>query len=374
MRKCPLCSGTMTNGICHGCGYDMSCDYESYLTLCKISDAQKSLAERKRALKATHSNYLSCPNCGGDAFSITLETKSVICLRCNHVSRQELLLSESAESDTTTSNDERLRNIVFSNTSSSQEDRDAIFEAGRKKLMNNDEGFRYVQYAAKKGSRNGAILLGYCYDIGLGVKQDKKVAEAYYRQGAMSNPEFERFFRQKDGAGSSLLEAAAKAAEKMLTATYKPVQTAVSEKKTEIFQQTATNSSKTINSETVNSEQDEDNALWAIVNENRKPTKEESIAIFNLGRKLLKSGNTVAGIKLIGFTSQYGNAYGALLLGYCYDRGIGVPKDYHVATAYYTRAGASGEADDSFKLHGWNDFSHRSRAYSVAERIYNGRI
>ena len=114
--------------------------------------------------------------------------------------------------------------------------------------------------------------------------------------------------------------------------------------------------------------------LWSIVNENRRPTNDECSAILNLGKKLLKTGNTADGIKLVKFTSQYGYAYGSLLLGYCYDKGIGVPQDSKIATAYYERAGVSGGADESYKFHGWSDRTHRARAYAVAEKIYNDKI
>lgn len=284
------------------------------------------------------------------------------------------------------STEERLKNIVLSNAASSQEDRDAICEIGRKKLMNRsfDEGFKYVQYAAKKGSMNGAILLGYCYDVGLGVKQDKKIAEAYYRQGTISNPEFKSYYQQKYGIGRGLFDAAAKAAERMLKTTYVPTQPTVTEKKPEniqvtekkpeTIQQTSTNFFQSIKGKLFGSEKDKENHLWAIVNENRRPTKEESGAILNLGRKLLKSGNTADGIKLIKFTAQYGYDYGALLLGYCYDKGIGVTRDYNIASAYYSRAGVSGGADASYKKYSWDDSTHLSRARTVAEKIYNERI
>lgn len=113
------------------------------------------------------------------------------------------------------------------------------------------------------------------------------------------------------------------------------------------------------------------NNLLEIVNENKKPSTSECEAILSLGRKLLKSGNTTEGIRLIKHTAQHGYDYGSLLLGYCYDNGIGVPKDYHIATAYYGRAGSSGGADASYKKYGWDDTTHRSRAYRVAESIYN---
>ncbi len=119
--------------------------------------------------------------------------------------------------------EKRLKTIVDSNIRPIKEDRDAIFESGRQKIIADhiDEGFKYIQYAARNGSMDGAILLGYCYDIGLGVKQDRMVAEAYYRQGSISNPEFKSFYHQKsDMDDSDLFIAAARVAEKMLDPAY----------------------------------------------------------------------------------------------------------------------------------------------------------
>lgn len=112
-------------------------------------------------------------------------------------------------------------------------------------------------------------------------------------------------------------------------------------------------------------------AIWSIVNEKKRPTKDENAAILALGRKLLKLGKTTDGIKLIKYTSQYGYAHGNLLLGYCYDKGIGVAQDTKIATAYYQQAGIAGGADESFKFRGVYDVTHRSRACAVAERLYN---
>jgi len=142
------------------------------------------------------------------------------------------------------------------------------------------------------------------------------------------------------------------------------------ETKTEPIRQTQSNFFQSI----IGKFSGNDKHLWSIVNENRRPTKDECAAILNLGKKLLKTGNTADGIKLIKFTSQYGYDYGSLLLGYCYDKGIGVIQDSKIATAYYERAGVSGSADESYKFHGWSDRTHRARAYAVAEKIYNDRI
>lgn len=105
------------------------------------------------------------------------------------------------------STDEYYRIIVFSNAESTKEDRDAICEIGRKKLTDRsfDEGYKYVQYAAKRGSVKGMILAGYCCDVGWGVKQNKKIAETYYRQAAASYPEFRSYYLLRHGIGRKFL-------------------------------------------------------------------------------------------------------------------------------------------------------------------------
>lgn len=301
---------------------------------------------------------------------------------------QEKLISKTTENSmptNTISDEEYLRNIVVTNATSSKEEREKIFEIGRKNLINNsiDDGFKYVQYATKRGSMQGAILLGYCYDVGLGVKQDKKVAEAYYRQGTLSNPEFKKIY-EKNGIGRGLFEAAAKAAERMLKVTYMSPKTTdtvheadntqIETKKDEILQKTSSGFFQAIKGKIFRGEKDKEERLWTIVNTNRRPTKEECSAILNLGRKLLKSGNTADGITLIRFISKYGYDYGVLLMGYCYDNGIGVGRDYNVASAYYSRAGVSGSAEESYKKYSWDDKTQRARAYTMAEKIYYEKV
>ena len=368
-----------------------------------IKKAIKKL-EDEAFLSTSNAEYIICILLSGVGISYNEKKEDSTISSIN----QQTTITETSSQSIATSNsvcaytdDVRLKNIVLSNASSSQEDRDTICEIGRKKLINQeiDEGFKYVQYAAKRGSMNGAILLGYCYDVGLGIKQDKNVAEAYYRQGTISNPEFKSFYQQHR-TGRDLLDAAAQSAEKMLKTTYVPTQTPVvskpttvktdvkptvtsntktdskptETKKPEIPQTTSTNFFQSLKGKLFGSEKDKENHLWEIVNANRRPTNDESAAILNLGRKLLKNGSVTDGVKLIKFTAQYGYAYGALLLGYCYDKGLGVPKDYNVATAYYNRAGVSGSADPRYKLYGWNDMSQRSRASALAEKIYNDGV
>lgn len=248
-----------------------------------------------------------------------------------------------------------LERIVSTNATCSAEERDAIFELGKTKLAtgSSSEGFKYVQYAAKHWSKPASLLLGYCYDTGLGVKKDAQVAKAYYRQGTLSDPEYQAFYVRGSGTSTELIIAARNAADKMIKA-------ASPSSQFEVMGQIAT----------VDPSSNEAR-LWNIINENKKPSNEECNAMLTLGRRLLKNGHAADGIRLLKYTAQHGYNFGSLLLGYCYDHGIGVPKDYHVASAYYGRAGVSGGADASYKKYSWDDATHRSRAYRVAESIYN---
>ena len=402
LHTCAVCAAKNLTLLCPDCGFDNSCNYELYPSLQKIDARTPSVSQliEQRNSSAEPSvektiDFLKKQNWNGHVLSAVEEILTFAAngsfTEYHHNEIKRILGTEvSATAQVkkitpvnTNSNVERLKNIVFSNSVSSREDRDAICEMGKKKLANQnyDEGFKFVQYAAKKGSMDGAILLGYCYDNGLGVKQDKKIAEAYYRQGTVSNPDYKSFYQNKYGVmDGGLFETAAKAAKRMLNDANTPLRTdevkkqniniPLTENKPESKPQTPATLYQSLKNKLFSIEKSKENQLWTIVNEGRKPTDEENAEILNLGKKLLKSGKTADGIKLIRFTAQQSYPYGSLLLGYCYDNGIGVPKDYSIATAYYNRAGVSGKADESFKYHGLGDRTHRSRAYAAAEKLY----
>lgn len=88
-----------------------------------------------------------------------------------------------------------LKNIVENSLKCTSGECEDIFLIGRKKLGNKEEkdAIDYIRYASKHGHKKASILLGYCYDKGIGVNQDVKIAEGYYRQGLISNSNYDRY-------------------------------------------------------------------------------------------------------------------------------------------------------------------------------------
>ena len=88
-----------------------------------------------------------------------------------------------------------LKNIVENSLKCTSGECEDIFLIGRKKLGNKEEkdAIDYIRYASKHGHKKASILLGYCYDKGIGVNQDAKIAEGYYRQGLISNSDYDRY-------------------------------------------------------------------------------------------------------------------------------------------------------------------------------------
>lgn len=55
---------------------------------------------------------------------------------------------------------------------------------GKSKRKN--KGLKWIKYAASHGYSDANFILGYCYDNGIGVTKDSKIAEAFYLQGSNS--------------------------------------------------------------------------------------------------------------------------------------------------------------------------------------------
>ncbi len=93
-------------------------------------------------------------------------------------------------------NAEVLQNIVKKNLKCTNEECEEIFLIGRKKLGNKEEkeAIDYIRYAAKHGCTKADFLLGYCYEKGIAISQDVKVAEAYYRQGIISDKDYKKYY------------------------------------------------------------------------------------------------------------------------------------------------------------------------------------
>lgn len=83
MYICPVCVNKTENQVCSICGFDISCDFEHYPTLSKVSASVSAISNSKQAYETNQKKYLSCKNCGGKAFYIDIETHECICLKCS---------------------------------------------------------------------------------------------------------------------------------------------------------------------------------------------------------------------------------------------------------------------------------------------------
>ena len=121
---------------------------------------------------------------------------------------------------------------------------------------------------------------------------------------------------------------------------------------------------------TANTLSNTDEYLMSLIKKKQKPTKNECADFVSRGREYLKTGKRPDGVKFLKYASDHGYDDASLLLGYCYERGLGVSKDESVAAAFYHRAGISASAKKSYKFNGWRDEQFK-RASAVAEDLYH---
>lgn len=90
--------------------------------------------------------------------------------------------------------------------------------------------------------------------------------------------------------------------------------------------------------------------MLRIVQSNSKVTDTERLQIFEKGKQLLAAGDKTQAIKLIKFAADKGLHEAHLVLGECYEQGIGVPKDWKIAEAYYRVVAVSGNHEGEYRL------------------------
>ena len=83
MQKCPVCHHSFDTPFCPICGYDRSADAELSPTLSPLSGDLPSVSARSRERSA----LVSCPGCGGTAFSLEKETGLARCRVCGRTHR-----------------------------------------------------------------------------------------------------------------------------------------------------------------------------------------------------------------------------------------------------------------------------------------------
>lgn len=85
--------------------------------------------------------------------------------------------------------EERLHRLVDDKKKPSDSDKELLFACGKRMLATPkqvDEGLKLIRYAAQHGHHGAVIQLGDYHSLGIHLKKDDNVAEAYYRQAAVS--------------------------------------------------------------------------------------------------------------------------------------------------------------------------------------------
>lgn len=95
----------------------------------------------------------------------------------------------------------------------------------------------------------------------------------------------------------------------------------------------------------------QDDRLLRLIDKKIKPTEEDHRQLTARGKELLQTPNSVdTAIKMIRYSAQYGSQEAAILMGECYEKGIGLPKDDDAAEGYYRRAAVSLNSEAQYKL------------------------
>lgn len=86
------------------------------------------------------------------------------------------------------SQDNHFIKLINEKSKLSRLDSEEMMKRGRELLRTGatENAVKFLKYAAQHGNHEAAILVGDCYNNGNGVPKDWKIAEAYYRQAAVS--------------------------------------------------------------------------------------------------------------------------------------------------------------------------------------------
>ncbi len=234
--------------------------------------------------------------------------------------------------------DDKMSELVKKNERLSKQDGEDMLAYGKMLLSNGtkDKGIKFIRFAAQHGCLNAAVTLGECYETGNGVSRDIKIAEAYYRQAAVSGIEEGR--RKLNGLSGQLYKK---------TTNSRPVQantntTSQQQKQSSLF--------GSLKNKFLSNRASVENKMNDLITNKARLSKEDAEDMFYLGKQLLDEDNKDKAIKFIKYAAQHGNSDAAVQLGICYETGNGVVKDRQIALAYYRQAANSGNAEGKRRL------------------------
>lgn len=255
--------------------------------------------------------------------------------------------SKITQKSNTNQREEYLLSLVKNKKRVSKGENIEIFSLGRYKLHSNELmlAIELIRFSAQHGCKAAAFLLGYCYDKGIGVNEDKDVAKAYYRQGAISNLDFERYTLTNSGLNSDGFKKAAEYGKQLY---YELNNTILIQniKTTPVVQQKNASNERSKRIYLHYKERPQNylsnmGHLLGIILTNGRCTQEDNEQILEWGRKYIRESNYTEAFKYIQFAAKHGLKEANLLLGYMYDNGYGVRQDKKAARGYYWQGVAS---------------------------------
>jgi TPR repeat protein len=177
------------------------------------------------------------------------------------------------------------------------------------------EGVRHFRKAADEGYVTAFGFLGMFYKHGIGVKQDFREAEKWYRRGA---------------------EAGDPVSQNDLAVLYMDGGPGVPKNKSEAL--------KWANISAQQKYPGAFNTLGAIKRMDQPERKEPAQDLYDEGTRLYNAGNQAAAAKPFLAAAQAGNSRAQLEVGWYYENGIGVPKSLPEAAKWYRKAALQGNS------------------------------
>lgn len=234
--------------------------------------------------------------------------------------------------------EDKMSELVKKNERLSKQDGEDMLAYGKMLLSNGekDKGIKFIRFAAQHGCLNAAVTLGDCYETGNGVTRDIKIAEAYYRQAAVSGIEEAR--RKLNALSGQLYKK---------TTTSRPTQANTN---TTNQQQKQSSLFGSLRNKFLSNRASVENKMNDLIANKSRLSKEDSEDMLYIGKQLLDEGNKDKAIKFIKYAAQHGNSDAAVQMGICYETGNGVVKDRQIALAYYRQAANSGNAEGKNRL------------------------